>query len=140
MKEITSLGLAEKLFKIHTHAELCNMSNPDQIVYKEADILALLQELGFPAPDFEGYGKIVGMELLSSPWDTVTESMNCLHMNYDTLGEHLGITGEAMEASITNKVPITIAIAEGLEKAFDIPKGFWLNREALYRSRLKELE
>lgn len=42
--------IAEKLFKIHTHADIANDQNPSQIVYREADVIALLIELGHEAP------------------------------------------------------------------------------------------
>lgn len=43
-------AIAERLFEIHTHAEIVYEENPDQIVYKEQDIINLLVSLGHEAP------------------------------------------------------------------------------------------
>ncbi|MEO6302528.1 MAG: hypothetical protein ABIP51_05090 [Bacteroidia bacterium] len=49
---ITPEELGEKLFLIHTHAEIVFDQNPNQIVYREKDIIELLKELGFTEPKF----------------------------------------------------------------------------------------
>lgn len=50
--EITPELLGAILFELHTHAELVFYENPDQIVYKEEDIVFLLERLGHPRPVF----------------------------------------------------------------------------------------
>ncbi len=52
---LTGYQLATKLFEIHSHGELCK---PEEIVYKEKDIVRLLISLGFPKPDFEQLAKV----------------------------------------------------------------------------------
>jgi hypothetical protein len=44
-----SNAMARILDAIHTHAEMANDQNPDQRVYREKDVVDLLQKLGFPA-------------------------------------------------------------------------------------------
>jgi hypothetical protein len=46
---IDARELGRKLFSMHTHAELCD---PEEIVYREADVINLLTSLGLPAPKF----------------------------------------------------------------------------------------
>jgi hypothetical protein len=46
---IDASELGRKLFPLHTHAELCD---PEEIVYREADVINLLTSLGLPAPKF----------------------------------------------------------------------------------------
>lgn len=48
--------MAHELFAIHSHAQLVYEENPEQIVYKETDVIALLERLGFPTPDWEAWG------------------------------------------------------------------------------------
>ena len=43
-------AIADKLFKIHTHAELAYNQDPDQIVYREKDVVNLLVSLGHEPP------------------------------------------------------------------------------------------
>ena len=44
--------IARILNLIHSHAEIVYDQNPDQIVYRKDDVIALLIALGAPAPDF----------------------------------------------------------------------------------------
>jgi hypothetical protein len=37
--------IEEQLSKIHSHAEIVNDENPDEVVYREADILKLLKKI-----------------------------------------------------------------------------------------------
>lgn len=53
--EKTGYQLAIILFGIHTHGGMCK---PDEIVYREKDIIRMLTELGYPEPDFKQLGKI----------------------------------------------------------------------------------
>lgn len=41
---------AKRLFAIHTHAHIAEQQNPDQIVYREKDVIALLQSYGIEPP------------------------------------------------------------------------------------------
>lgn len=47
--------LGEELFKIHSHAEIVANSDPDEIVYRESDVIRLLQLYGFPKPNFNWF-------------------------------------------------------------------------------------
>jgi hypothetical protein len=51
-KRSRSNELGRKLFSIHTHAEIVYDHDPNQVVYREKDIIALLKEYGFPEPKF----------------------------------------------------------------------------------------
>lgn len=47
----TGSEIGNLLFNIHTHAE--SLRNPDEIVYREEDIIQLLKTLGLPEPVWE---------------------------------------------------------------------------------------
>lgn len=47
---ISAENLGGLLFGIHSHAEIENDIDPEQIVYREEDIIKLLKKLGFPEP------------------------------------------------------------------------------------------
>lgn len=67
MKNITGKDVAALLHGIHTHAELLFenksgenlpnglkiLKNPDEIVYREKDLLKVLKALGLPEPEWE---------------------------------------------------------------------------------------
>ncbi len=161
---ITPIELAGKLFSIHTHAELVFIDSPDQIVYKEEDIVALLEKLGQPKPDWDGHAKqlrecsqeefvkklkdkaegvgvevIDERELLSPPGDTILETMKELELISSLTAELMGISLSDFVLLTAGKLPITEEIALKLETVLGIDKQFWLNREKLYRDKLAEL-
>jgi hypothetical protein len=49
-KEKSGKEVAERLFELHTHAEIVNDQEPGQIVYREKDVISLLKYLGLPEP------------------------------------------------------------------------------------------
>lgn len=55
MTEVTGYQIAQKLFEIHTHGELCKRG---EVVYREKDVIKLLVELGLPEPDFQMFRKV----------------------------------------------------------------------------------
>lgn len=50
--DINPALLGRMLFEIHTHAEIVYDSDPDEIVYREKDVIRLLKTLGFYKPKF----------------------------------------------------------------------------------------
>lgn len=79
-------------------------------------------------------------ELLSPPGDTILETLTENNVTAGDLAEQMGITQVQMDGLIAGKEPITEQIALRLEVALDIPAHFWLNREKLYREKLKWIE
>lgn len=75
MKQLTPIQLAKELFKIHHHVKF-EGSDKEEIVYKEAELIELLNYLGYPSPDFDGYGKKCEKELISCPGDTIKETLD----------------------------------------------------------------
>lgn len=51
-RELTSKELGGLLCGIHSHADIEGKINPDQIVYREEDIILLLRALGYPEPEW----------------------------------------------------------------------------------------
>lgn len=49
------LDVAHELFTRHSHAEIENGINPDQIVYTEQDVIDILKTFGICEPDWDGY-------------------------------------------------------------------------------------
>lgn len=68
IKSVTAHELAGMMFKRHTHAHLCRS---EEIVYREQDVIRLLQLLGYPKPDFEGFAHSVKFLGKAFPWDAV---------------------------------------------------------------------
>ncbi len=53
---------AELMFAAHTHAEIVYEQNPDQIVYREQDVINILKAFNIPAPIFDGVIKTKSIE------------------------------------------------------------------------------
>lgn len=147
MEPITAIKLAEELFKIHIHAITEAYTNSEQVVYKEADIITLLQKLGLPKPDFDGYNKQVEREFLSPPGETIKETLDERKINLHTFQKMLvDISGRFWNNTvnvidlISGELKIDDSIAEDLERVLGIDKQFWLNREKLYREKLEKLK
>ncbi len=79
-------------------------------------------------------------ELLSSPGDTILETIEYIKMSQAELADRLGKTASKVHDLITGKEPITYNTALQLEKVLGIDASFWLNREMNYRTKLARIE
>lgn len=149
MKPLTAIELAEELFKIHTHAELLN--DPEEIVYRQEDILKLFKKLGYPQPDYEGYSNKVEWEILSPPGETVWDLLrekgikvsDFREMLCETTDPHVRLFWSkklSVNKLLCGDLAIDDAIASDLERVLGIDKQFWLNREKNYREKLAKLD
>lgn len=148
--QLNPIELAGWLFNIHEHAEGLFEENPEQIVYREKDIIELLKKLGYPEPDFEGYDKQCQKELLSCPGDTIKESLLEMGISKAEFTKKLKGTFdvhakwfwnlEHVNELLEGKLEIGDYIAEDLERVLGVPKHFWLERERLYREKLEGLK
>jgi plasmid maintenance system antidote protein VapI len=136
-KDLTAIELAGELFAIHSHADLEASADPEQVVYREEDILTLLKKLGYPDPDWEGNAKeSFNPNWISPPGDTI---ISCLESKGITplglaekMNKDIGFTSRLLQG----KELLTEEIAEKLEEILQVSKRFWLNREIQYRKRL----
>lgn len=78
-------------------------------------------------------------ELLSSPGDTILETIEFIKMSQAELADRLGKTASKVHDLITGKEPITYNTALQLEKVLGIDAQFWLNREMNYRTKLARI-
>lgn len=145
MKPLTAIELAEELFKIHHHYdELTNK----EIYYKEVDIIALFKKLGYPEPDFDGYGNKAERELLSCPGDTIIETLKATNISVRKFRHRMNNsddyekywTADDIDRLLKGDLEINDKIAADLERVLGVPKQFWLNREKHYREKLAKLE
>lgn len=79
-------------------------------------------------------------ELLTTPGDTILETIELLKMSQAELGERIGKTPGKVNDLISGKAPITVNTAMQLEKVLGIDIQFWLNREMHYREKLARIE
>lgn len=79
-------------------------------------------------------------ELLSCPGDTILETIQEKGITRDELAEAMNITQASMDDLISGKQPIAEIDAIGLQQCLGIDKQFWINREKLYREKLKWIE
>lgn len=146
------IDLAKRLFAIHHHAETVFIENPDQIVYKESELIELLQQLGFPVPDWEEFyksmeaftAKLIVDNLISHPSDTIKECMEATGMTVLDLSKRLFIKDPTtdqrkyVEDLLAGKRHVTDALANSLEQIFKVDKQFWINSQKLYDRKLVE--
>ena len=77
--------------------------------------------------------------LLSSPGDTIQETIDDIGMSQAELAERLGRSVPKLNELIKGKAPITIETAIRLEYVLGIPSSFWLNLERQYQDELQEI-
>lgn len=141
---MTPVQIAKDLFEIHHHATIEN--GVIDIVYRERDLLPLLEKWGLPEPDFHGFyeehedhiATLCKKYLISPPGDTIEETMEEMGVTLLQLFKALDVTEERFKLILTGKWPITPKIAQSLEDVFMIDKEFWINRQALYMKRIQE--
>lgn len=78
------------------------------------------------------------IDYVSSPGDTIAESLESQGMTPRDLADRLGVTESTIYALISGYTLITPAIASGLELHLGGTKDFWLNMEILYRNFLQK--
>ena len=78
--------------------------------------------------------------LLSTPGDTIQESINATGMSQAELAERLGRSVSKLNELIKGKAPITKETATKLEYVLGIPASFWLNLERQYQDEILEVE
>jgi len=82
----------------------------------------------------------VERELLSSPGDTIQETLDYIGMSQAELAERMGKPKEKVNGLIKGKEPLTMKTAVLLERVLHIPVSFWLERERRYREELTRIE
>lgn len=136
-KDLTAIELAAKLFAIHSHADIEAQANPEQAVYRESDIIALLKELGYPEPDWEGNAREnFNPNWISPPGDTIISCLEAKGITPIGLALELNMDLNSTYEFLAGKLELTEEIAEKLEKMLGANKKFWIKREAQYRKRL----
>lgn len=78
--------------------------------------------------------------LLSTPGDTIQETIDEIGMSQAELAERLGRSIPKLNELIKGKAPITKETATKLEYVLGIPASFWLNLERQYQDELLEIE
>lgn len=132
---LTAIDVAAELFKIHHHDEVT-----DKIIYNEDELLDVLKSWGIPMPDWAGNAKRYELELLSTPGDTIKETMEELGIDLPLFTIKMGISSQGAQDLLNGVAPITEPIAMRLELTLNIDAQFWLNRERIYRETLAKLQ
>jgi plasmid maintenance system antidote protein VapI len=74
-----------------------------------------------------------------SPGGDSKETMEALGIDFPLFVIKMGISAEGAKNLLDGKAPLTEAIARRLELTLNLDAQFWLNREANYRGKLKQL-
>lgn len=78
-------------------------------------------------------------ELLSCPGETIRETLIAKGMDIVELRDRIGLDGFHLYGLLYGHTPIDEDLAKKLEAALGIDAQFWLNKELIYRERLKVL-
>lgn len=73
------------------------------------------------------------------PSETLQEVLEDKNMTLQTLSDQSGVPYQSLSEVLEVKRPIDESIAEGLEKALQIPASFWLKLEKNYQDTVKRL-
>lgn len=95
---------------------------------------------GFPIPTRKARELMAEFELLSSPGDTIQETLDAKGIDQLDFAASMGVTPEWVVALLFDGIPINDEIATKLEQVLGIDAQFWINRDDHYRQRLAELE
>lgn len=121
----TAINVAEDLFKCHTHAEIVFLTNPDQIVYCEADVIKILTKYGHPAPDFEGFAKTAKVSYRSQRQEillmteVIKNGMKKKGYNNTRLAQEMGVSRSVI-TRILSGANLEVTTMLKLERVLDI--------------------
>ena len=73
---------------------------------------------------------------VSPPGETLQETLDARRMKRKALADRMGVTESVVDGIVDRWDPITEDIASKLEAVLEVPAGFWLNRERIYRESL----
>lgn len=79
-------------------------------------------------------------DYVSAPGSTIWETMKSKKIPIPTLMKELNLSVTDFCNLMMGEHIITSSLAKKLETALGIDAQFWINREALYREKLKEIE
>ena len=138
------IDLARDLTCIHHHAKDVYLINPEERVYKESELIALLQEYGHPAPDWDAWAKTVEeweqrlreINLISHPGETLKACIEEVNWTVAQLADMLDLPEANIAATIAGNRPVTTTLAAQLEKVFGVDKQFWINRQQLFNEKM----
>ncbi len=78
--------------------------------------------------------------LLSSPWDTIKETIEKKGISEKELAEKLGENLEQVQRLKAGNLPINDKLANKLEQVLNVKASLWINLEKRYRQELKEIQ
>ncbi len=78
-------------------------------------------------------------DTVSSPGETILETIEALGMSQVDLAERMGWTPKTVNELIKGKIILTPQTALQLEQILGVPAAFWMNREQHYREYLARL-
>jgi addiction module HigA family antidote len=70
---------------------------------------------------------------VSPPGSTIRELLSERGMTERELAQLLQTSEEQVDAIVRGAAPITVPVAQGLSRIFDLSAAFWMAREAAYR-------
>ncbi|NET54930.1 MAG: HigA family addiction module antidote protein [Symploca sp. SIO2E6] len=85
-------------------------------------------------------GNFFTPDWVSPPGDMIADLLEERDWTQAQLAECLGYTTKDISQLINGKAPIGEETALKLERVLGSTAGFWLNREALYRTQLAKIE
>lgn len=131
----TAIQIAAALTSIHHHDEATG-----EIIYKEKELIPMLQKLGWPQPDFEGNEKFHAQWVADAqkaflelhPGNLIAECIEQSTWSDERVARFLEITEAKLDEILHKGGLITPSLAKGLELLFKKPASEWLEMQDKY--------
>jgi HTH-type transcriptional regulator/antitoxin HigA len=78
-------------------------------------------------------------DYISPPGDTIQETIDFFGLSRGMLAITMGKDLRFIERLILGDIEIDLPLAIQLEEVLSIPREFWINREQIYRNKIKQL-
>lgn len=72
-------------------------------------------------------------DFVIAPGETLRDSISALGISELELSERTGLDAQTIRLILKGAEPMTLTVAEALERVLRVPAHFWLNLEAGYR-------
>lgn len=142
MSTPTAIQVASDLLSIHHHNDETN-----EIIYKEAELIPILEKWGIPHPDWEGNAIEYELFLQSMkaayldlhPGNLLAEYINKAKWNFSTAAKLIGISEKSLDRLLYKGGAFNKQLADRLEILFNKPATEWLKMQNEYLEKIQQV-
>lgn len=137
-----AIRLASDLLSIHHHDELTG-----EIIYKDTELIPILQKHGLPLPDYEGNAKVHN-EMIQRmhraflelhPGQLIEKYLDDAGWSPTYAASVLGVSEKELDRIMYKGAAVSKHLANRLEVLFSKPAQEWLDMQTKYDTELKRV-